>query len=62
MSQIRIETSSLTERKADFLWVLHGKKRDKGIKSKDKLDVGINDNKRTKETAWKLEPDQLEKS
>ncbi len=62
MSQIRIETSSLTERKADFLWVLHGKKRDKGIKSKDKLDAVNNDYKRTKETTWKLEPGQLEES
>jgi hypothetical protein len=51
MSQIGVETLSLTERKADFFWVLYEKKRDKGIQSEDKLDAVNNDYKRTEETA-----------
>lgn len=51
MSQIGVETSLLTERKADFFWVLYGRKSDKGIESQDKLDGVITDNKRTEETA-----------
>jgi hypothetical protein len=51
MSQIGVETLPLTERKADFFWVLYERNLDKGIKSEDKLDGVNNDNKRTEETA-----------
>ena len=51
MNQIGVETSLLTERKADFLWVLYGSTPNKGIKSEDKLDGVVIDNKRTEETA-----------
>jgi hypothetical protein len=57
MDSIGVETSLLTERKADFFRVLYEKKQDSGIKSKDKLDGVSNDNKRTEETARELEPD-----
>jgi hypothetical protein len=62
MSWIGVETSPLTERKADFLWVLYERNSHKGITSEDKLDGVSNDNKRTKEAARELEPGQLEKS
>ena len=60
MNQIGVETLLLTERKADFFWVLY--ERDKTWESKDKLDGVSNDNKRTEETARELEPDYLERS
>jgi hypothetical protein len=50
MRQIGVETLPLTERKADFFWVLYESKSDKGIKSEDKLDGVKYDNKRTEET------------
>ena len=50
MRQIGVETLPLTERKADFFWVLYESKPDKGIKSEDKLDDVNYDNKRTEET------------
>lgn len=57
MGWIEGGTSPLTERKADFFWVLYERNSHKGIKSEDKLDGVSNDNKRTEETARKLEPD-----
>ncbi len=56
MSQIEVETSPLNESLADFLWVLHERNFYKGIQSEDKLDGVITGNKRTEETAWRLEP------
>jgi hypothetical protein len=51
MNWIGVETSLLTERKADFFWVLYESNSVKGIESKGKLDGVIIDNKRTKESA-----------
>jgi hypothetical protein len=50
MNRIGVETLPMTERKADFFWVLYERNFHKGIKSEDKLDGVISDNKRTKET------------
>lgn len=46
MGWIGVETSPLTERKADFFWVLYERNSHKGITSEDKLDGVSNDNKR----------------
>ena len=62
MGWIEVGTSPLTERKADFFWVLYERNSHKGIESEDKLDGVSNDNKRTKEKARELEPGQLEKN
>jgi hypothetical protein len=54
----RVETSLLTERKADFFWVLYERKpAHLGIKSEDKLDDVSFDFKRTKETVKEPKPD-----
>jgi hypothetical protein len=62
MEWIEVVRSPLTERKADFFWVLYERNSYKGIKSEDKLDGVTNDNKRTKEKARELEPGQREKN
>ena len=62
MDSIGVVTWLLTERKANFFWVLYESNKNLGIKSEDKLDGVSNDNKRTKEAARELEPGQLEKS
>ena len=57
MDSIGVVTLLLTEREADFFWVLYERNKNLGIKSKDKLDGVKNGNKRTEETARELEPD-----
>ncbi len=57
MDSIGVVTSLLTERKANFFWVLYESNKNLGIKSEDKLDGVSNGNKRTEETARELEPD-----
>jgi hypothetical protein len=57
MDSIGVVTLLLTEREANFFWVLYERKRNPGIKSEDKLDGVSNGNKRTEETAKELEPD-----
>jgi hypothetical protein len=57
MDSIGVVTLLLTEREANFFWVLYERKRNPGIKSEDKLDGVSNGNKRTEETAKGLEPD-----
>lgn len=57
MDLIGVVTLLLTERKSRLLLGLVRKKQILGIKSEDKLDGVSSDNKRTEETARKLEPD-----
>ncbi|GAC1470625.1 MAG: hypothetical protein NVS2B14_16130 [Chamaesiphon sp.] len=57
MDSIGVVTLLLTEREANFFWVLYERNKNLGIKSEDKLDGVSNDNKRTEETARELEPD-----
>lgn len=57
MDSIGVVTLFLTEREANFFWVLYERNKNLGIKSEDKLDGVSNGNKRTEETARELEPD-----
>ena len=57
MDSIGVVTLLLTEREANFFWVLYESNKNLGIKSEDKLDGASNGNKRTEETARELEPD-----
>ena len=57
MDSIGVVTLLLTEREANFFWVLYERNKTLGIKSEDKLDGVSNDNKQTEETARELEPD-----
>jgi hypothetical protein len=57
MDSIGVVTLLLTEREANFFWVLYERKRNPGVKSEDKLDGVSNGNKRTEETVKELEPD-----
>jgi hypothetical protein len=57
MGWIGVETSPLTERKADLPWVLYGRKTYKGNEPKEKLDVIYNVDKWTKGRDFRLESD-----
>jgi hypothetical protein len=57
MDEIEVQNLPLTERKSRLTLGLMRMKLNKETKSKDKLDGVRKYNKRTKETARKLEPD-----
>lgn len=57
MGWIEVQILPLTERKADFSWVLYERNSHIETESKDKLDADSSVYKRTKEATRRLESD-----